>query len=170
MTKSQCEFDNPEPGGHSIWWSGLALGGWLALVYSASATAIFVAPGGWYAELTKPAWNPPNWIFGPAWTILYALMAISAWRVWRHGGWALQKSALGLFLLQWALNAMWTPLFFGWHQAGWALVEILILLLAILATLRVFWRVDRLAGALLLPYATWVTFAAMLNGAIWLMN
>ena len=142
----------------------------MALVYSASATAIFVAPGGWYAELTKPAWNPPNWVFGPAWTILYALMAISAWRVWRHGGWALQKSALGLFLLQWALNAMWTPLFFGWHQVGWALVEILILLLAILATLRVFWRVDRLAGALLLPYATWVTFAAMLNGAIWLMN
>lgn len=134
------------------------------------ATAVFVSTNGWYAELAKPAWNPPNWIFGPVWTVLYAMMAVAAWRVWLHGGWTRQKKALGLFLLQWALNALWTPLFFGLHRPGWALAEILVLLVAILATIREFWRVERLAGALLLPYSAWVAFASVLNWAIWRMN
>ena len=98
------------------------------------------------------------------------MMAMAAWRVWLHGGWARQKKALGPFLLQWALNALWTPLFFGLHQPGWALAEILVLLTAILATIRVFWRVDRPAGLLLLPYAAWVAFATVLNWTIWRMN
>lgn len=170
MTPCHHEIENHQPGLPPAWRSGLALAGWLALVYSASATAIFIDTGDWYAELAKPAWNPPNWVFGPAWTLLYALMAISAWRVWRQGGWALQKTALGLFLLQWVLNAVWTPLFFGWHQVGGALIEIVLLLAAILATIRAFWRVDRPAGTLLLPYAAWVAFATALNSAIWLMN
>ena len=147
-----------------------ALAGWLLLTFSASATSVFVSTGGWYANLAKPAWNPPGWVFGPVWTLLYALMAVAAWRVWYHGGWAQQKRALGLFLFQWALNALWTPLFFGLHQPGWALVEILILLAAVLTTMRTFWRIDRSAGALLLPYAAWVAFATLLNGAIWRMN
>ena len=100
-----------------------ALAGWLLLTYSASATAVFVSTGGWYAELAKLAWNPPGWIFGPVWTVLNALMAIAAWRVWLQGGWSRQKKALGLFLLQWALNALWTPLFFGLHRPGWALAD-----------------------------------------------
>ena len=147
-----------------------ALAGWLLLTFSASATAVFVSTGGWYAWLAKPSWNPPSWVFGPAWTILYAMMAMAAWRVWLYGGWAKQKVALSLFVAQWALNALWTPLFFGLHRPGWALVEILVLLAAILATIRTFWRVDRPAGALLLPYAAWVSFATALNWTIWRMN
>ena len=147
-----------------------ALVGWLLLTFSASATAVFVADNGWYAGLAKPAWNPPGWLFGPVWTLLYAMMAVAAWRVWRRGGWARQKTALVLFVVQWALNALWTPLFFGLHRPGWALVEILVLLIAILATLRAFWRVDRPAGLLLLPYAAWVSFATVLNWTIWRLN
>ena len=89
-----------------------ALSGWLLLTFSASATAVFVSTGGWYAGLAKPTWNPPGWVFGPVWTALYALMAVAAWRVWRHGGWAKQTDALGLFVFQWALKALETPLFF----------------------------------------------------------
>lgn len=148
----------------------LTLAGWLLLTYTASATAVFVSIDGWYAGLAKPAWNPPGWVFGPIWTVLYAMMAVAAWRVWLHGGWARQKAVLGLFLLQGALNALWTPLFFGLQQPGWALAEILVLLAAILATMREFWRVDRTAGLLLLPYAAWVAFASVLNGTIWRMN
>ena len=148
----------------------VALAGWLLLTFSASATAVFVSAGGWYAGLAKPAWNPPGWIFGPVWTLLYAMMAVAAWRVWLQGGWNRQKKALGLFLLQWALNALWTPLFFGLHRPGWALAEILVLLVAILATIRAFWRVDRTAGLLLFPYAAWVAFASALNGTIWRLN
>ena len=147
-----------------------ALAGWFLLTYSASATAVFVSTGGWYAELAKPIWNPPGWLFGPAWTVLYAMIAVAAWRVWLQGGWSRQKAALRLYILQWALNALWTPLFFGLHQPGWALVEILVLLAAILATMRTFWRVDRHAGLLLFPYAAWVAFASALNWAIWRLN
>lgn len=154
------------PAGRSL----AALVGWLLLTYSASATAVFVSTGGWYAGLAKPAWNPPGWVFGPVWTVLYGLMAVAAWRVWRRGGWAEQKIALGLFVAQWALNALWTPLFFGLHRPGWALAEILVLLATILATMRAFWRVDRPAGLLLLPYAAWVSFATVLNWTIWRLN
>ena len=102
--------------------------------------------------------------------MLYALMAVAAWRVWRHGGWARQKAALSLFIAQWALNTLWTPLFFGLHRPGWALAEILILLIAILATIRAFWRADQPAGLLLIPYAAWVAFATVLNWTIWRLN
>lgn len=150
----------------STGWSLAALVGWLLLTYSASATAataVFVTTGGRYAGLIKPAWNPPSWVFGPAWTVLYAMMAFAAWRVWRQGGWARQKIPLVMFVVPWALNALWTPLFFRLQRPGWALAEILVLLIAILATLRAFWRVDRPAGLLLLPYAAWVVFATLLN-------
>ena len=147
-----------------------ALAGWLLLTFSASATAVFVSTCDWYAGLAKPAWNPPGSIFGPVWTVLYAMMAVAAWRVWLRGGWAKRKAALSLFVVQWVLNALWTPLFFGLHQPGWALAEILLLLLAILATMRAFWRADPPAGLLLLPYAAWVAFASVLNGAIWRLN
>lgn len=130
-----------------------ALAGWLLLTFSASATAVFVSTGDWYEGLTKPAWNPPGWVFGPVWTALYFLMAVAAWRVWRQGGWARQRTALGLFVLQWALNSLWTPLFFGLQKPGWALVDILILLAALLGTWRAFWRVDCRAGLMLAPYA-----------------
>jgi translocator protein len=147
-----------------------ALIGWLALTYSASATGAFVQTGGWYAGLSKPAWTPPDWIFGPVWTALYAMMAVAAWLVWRRGGWRAQRGPLILFLIQWVLNALWTPLFFGWQRPGLAFAEILLLIAALYAALIAFWRVRRGAGLLLIPYALWTTFAAALNFALWRMN
>lgn len=148
----------------------LALLGWLALSFAAAGAAVFVSPDGWYAGINKPTWNPPAWIFGPAWTFLYVTMSVAAWLVWREGGWRTQGRALGLFVLQWALNALWTPLFFGLHRPGLALIDIVALWVAILATLIAFWRVRRVAGILLLPYLAWVTFATALNFTIWRMN
>ena len=148
----------------------LGLAGWLALCFAASATAVFVSTGDWYSQLRKPSWTPPSWLFGPAWTLLYTMMAVAAWLVWRCGGWPAQKRPLGLFLLQWFLNALWTPLFFGLHQTGLALADILALWTALAMTLAAFWGVRSLAGWLLVPYLAWVSFATALNGAIWWLN
>jgi tryptophan-rich sensory protein len=148
----------------------LALFGWLILCLAASGTAVFVSTGGWYSDLHKPSWNPPTWVFGPVWTTLYVTMAIAAWLVWRQGGWKRQPISLGLFLLQWLLNVLWTPLFFGLHRPGFAFAEIIALWVVLAATLRCFWRVARPAALLLVPYLTWVSFAAALNFAIWRLN
>jgi translocator protein len=148
----------------------LVLAGWLALCFIPSITAVFISTGGWYAQLNKPEWNPPAWLFGPVWTLLYIMMAVAAWLVWRQGGWNDQKLALGLFLLQWLLNALWTPLFFGMHRPGLAFAEIIILWLVLFATLCVFWHLSRSAGVLLSPYLAWVSFAAVLNFTIWRLN
>ncbi len=148
----------------------IALTGWLLLCFAAAGTAVFVSTDGWYAALHKPSWNPPAWIFGPAWSLLYALMAVAAWLVWREGGWKVQTRPLGWFLLQWMLNALWTPLFFGMHRPDIAFAEIVVLWLVIAATLVSFWRVRQVAGILLVPYLAWVSFAAALNFIIWRMN
>ena len=160
--------NNPSP--KTAGSQALALFGWLALCFAAAATAVFVSTDGWYAGLQKPSWNPPSWLFGPAWTTLYILMAVAAWLVWREGGWKAQGRALRLFLLQWFLNALWTPLFFGLHRPGLAFAEIILLWLAIAATLWSFWRVRKLAGLLLVPYLAGVTFASVLNFTIWRLN
>jgi len=143
---------------------------WLALCFAASVGAVLVAPGGWYAGLAKPAWTPPSWVSGPAWTLLYILMATAAWLVWREGGWKVQGRALGLFLGQWLLNTLWTPLFFGLHQMGLAFAEIVLLWIMIALTTQAFWKVKRSAGLLMLPYLAWVSFAAVLNFTLWRMN
>jgi tryptophan-rich sensory protein len=148
----------------------LAFIGWLALCFTAASSAAFIPPDSWYDALKKPTWNPPSWVFGPAWTLLYILMATAAWLVWREGGWKRHGRALNLFLLQWLLNALWTPLFFGLHRPGLALIGILALWLAIAATLIAFWRISRPAGLLLVPYLAWVSFASALNFAIWHLN
>lgn len=148
----------------------VALAGWLALCFTAAASAFFVTTEGWCETLQKPAWNPPAWVFGPAWTLLYVMMAVAAWRVWRVGGWQTQSRALVLFVAQWALNALWTPLFFGLHRPDLAFAEIVALWCVLALTVRAFWRVERLAGALLVPYWAWVTFAAALNFTIWRLN
>lgn len=150
--------------------SALALAGWLLLSFSAAAIGGFFMPGAWYATLNKPSWNPPNWIFGPVWTVLYAAMAIAAWLVWRRGGFAGQRFALSLYLTQLLLNALWSPLFFGLRSPGLAFVDIVLLWLALLATVAAFWKSRPLAGALLVPYLAWVTFASVLNFAIWRLN
>ncbi len=148
----------------------LALVGWLVLCFAASATAVFVSPGGWYAGLQKPSWTPPAWVFGPIWSTLYVMMAFAAWLVWRRGGWTAQWRALAWFLLQWLLNVLWTPLFFGLHRPGLALAEIALLWVVLAGTLFAFWRVTRLAGVLLVPYLAWVSLATVLNFTIWRLN
>lgn len=148
----------------------LVLVGWLALCFAAAVTAVFVSTAGWYAGLHKPSWNPQAWVFGPTWTLLYAMMAVAAWLVWRAGGWKTQRWALGWFLLQWILNTMWTPLFFGLHRVDLAFADIIALWLALAVTIGLFWRARKAAGALLIPYLAWVSFAAVLNFTIWQMN
>jgi benzodiazapine receptor len=148
----------------------LALAGWVLLCFTAAALGGVFMPGEWYASLKKPAWNPPGWIFGPVWTTLYTMMAVAAWLVWLQGGWKQQRRPLVIFLVQLALNALWTPLFFGLHWTGLAFAEIVLLWLAIAATLRAFWPVSRVAAWLLAPYLAWVGFAAVLNFTLWRLN
>lgn len=125
---------------------------------------------GWYAALAKPRWTPPNWLFGPVWTALYCAMAVAAWLVWRRHGWAGARAAMVLFAGQLALNVAWSGLFFGLKSPGLGLVDILLLWLAIAATLGAFWRKSVVAGLLLAPYLAWVTFAMALNYAVWQLN
>lgn len=127
---------------------------------------------GWYAELIKPALNPPSWVFGPAWTTLYVLMGIAAFMVWTRESVDLRqrKKALIIFDIQLVLNALWSIIFFGLERPGAAFIEIIVLWCAILLTMLVFSKISRLATALLVPYIVWVSFAAYLNYAIWMLN
>lgn len=148
----------------------LGLCGWLLLCFAAASPGAVFMPGEWFAALKKPSWNPPGWVFGPVWTALYAMMAAAAWLVWQRGGWKEQRKPLLIFLAQLALNAVWTPLFFGLHRPGVAFAEIVLLWLAIVATLVAFRPVNRTAVWLLVPYLAWVSFAAVLNGTLWRLN
>lgn len=168
---SQADSARNQPPGGAHRRSGLiavlGLFGFIGLTFCAPAVGALTLPGEWYASLNKPSWNPPSWIFGPVWTLLYLLMAVAAWRVWKREGW---KLAIWLYLVQLALNAAWTPIFFGAHTLGWALAEIILLWLAITLTMRAFLRVSKVAGLMLVPYLAWVTFAAFLNFTLWRMN
>jgi len=125
----------------------------------------------WYPTLVKPSFNPPSWVFGPVWTLLYLMMGIAAFLVWQKG-WesGAVKTALALFAIQLILNGLWSVLFFGMRSPGLAFAEILLLWISIGGTIVLFWRVAPIAGMLLLPYEAWVTFAVVLNGAIWILN
>jgi tryptophan-rich sensory protein len=150
-----------------------ALAGFLALclaVGAAGGAVTATSVSTWYAALEKPPFNPPDRVFGPVWTALYVLMAVSAWRVWRLREAPAARLALGLWALQLALNLCWSIVFFGARLPGAALAEIAALFAAIVATAALSWRLDRVAGALLVPYAAWVAFAALLNAAIWRLN
>ena len=142
----------------------------IVLVAGAASFGALFSPGDWYAGLVKPSFNPPNWIFGPVWTALYFMMAVAAWLVWRRRDTQPVTLALAVYLAQLALNALWSWLFFGLHAMGAAFLDICLLWLLILATLVLFWRVHRWAGALLAPYLAWVGFAAVLNFALWQLN
>jgi tryptophan-rich sensory protein len=125
----------------------------------------------WYADLSRPSFTPPDWTFGVVWPILYIMMGISAFMIWNKGFSNRQvKVALGLFILQLVLNGLWTPIFFGLHMMGLALVEIILLWVAIIMTIFAFWRISRAAAYLLLPYILWVSFAIVLNAALWYLN
>jgi tryptophan-rich sensory protein len=127
--------------------------------------------GNWYANLNKPAFNPPGWVFGPVWTTLYIMMGISAFLVWRKGlDSKLVRVALACFIVQLILNAIWTPLFFGLHSPLAGLIDIVLLLSAIDLTVILFLRISKPAALLLVPYGLWVLFATILNASIYLLN
>jgi translocator protein len=150
----------------------LALAGFVAVSWSASLPGILFRPGDWYFKtLRRPSWNPPAWVFGPAWAVLFTLMGIAAWLVWREGGWSGASGlALGVFLLHLPVNAAWSWFFFGLRRPDWAAIEVGVLWISVLASTILFWQVLPLAGGLLLPYLLWVSFAATLNVAIWRLN
>jgi len=145
---------------------------WLIVCFVAAAIggAASIQAGPFYAQLVRPTWAPPSSIFGPVWTILYALMGIAAWLVWRAADSRAVRLPIILFLVQLMLNALWSWLFFRWHQGALAFADILLLAVSIVATLIAFWRISRLAGALLIPYLLWVIFASGLNYSVWQRN
>jgi tryptophan-rich sensory protein len=156
--------------------SGTGVNEWIGLVVSfvvcfavAGLGSLATTPNipTWYATLNKPSWNPPNWLFGPVWTVLYALMAVAVWLVWRRTGWGV---AVTIFAIQLALNLAWSFIFFGSHQPGLAFLEIVLLWLAIAATVLMFFQVSTVAAILMIPYLLWVSFAAALNYTIWRLN
>ena len=150
----------------------LGLISWFALCFVASAigAAASIQAQSFYGELTQPTWAPPSWVFGPVWTILYGMMAVAAWLVWSEGGLRANRSSLSLFGAQLALNSLWSWLFFAWFLGALAFADILILWALIAATIVSFWKVRPLAGALLIPYLLWVSFAAALNYSVWQLN
>jgi tryptophan-rich sensory protein len=151
----------------------LALAGFLAVTFAAAAAGGMAnarAVAEWYPTLAKPVWTPPAWIFGPVWMLLYTLMGTAAWLVWLRQGFRGARLAHALYVIQLALNAAWSWLFFGFRLPGAAFVEILLLLASIGATTILFWKARRSAGMLFIPYLVWVFFATVLNLAIWRMN
>ncbi len=143
----------------------------IVVCFLPSFVAIGASPGEWYAQLTKPPLNPPSWVFGPVWTLLYLLMGISLYLVWsrasRHPGATL---AVGVFAVQLVLNALWSPAFFGARSPGLGLIVIVPMVVLIAVTISLFGRISNVAGWLLVPYLAWVSFATYLNAAIWWLN
>lgn len=146
------------------------LGLFLLCTFGVGTIASQFEPDAWFAQLEKPSWNPPGWTFGVVWPTLYFLMAVAAWLVWRKLGWRSGKGPLVLFFAQLLVNGLWTIFFFGIHQIGLALFDILLLLVLIIITTIEFWRVRPLAGWLFVPYVLWVGFASTVNWGIWRMN
>lgn len=146
--------------------------GWMFIVFIAASigAAASINAGSFYSQLVRPEWAPPAWVFGPAWTILYTLMGISAWLIWRSVNFRTNHPALILFFLQLALNALWSWLFFSWHLGTLAFVDIVLLLVLIAVMLFWFWRIKPLAGVLIVPYLLWVGFASLLCYTIWQLN
>ncbi len=153
--------------------AALALTGWLLLCYAVAAAGSYATAAAiptWYASLAKPAFNPPNWVFAPVWTLLYAAMAVAAWLAWRTRPSRCRVRALRLFLVQLLLNLTWSWIFFSQHRPGLALIEIGLLWAAIVLTAQAFSIISRRAFWLMIPYLAWVSFAAYLNWGIWRLN
>jgi tryptophan-rich sensory protein len=152
------------------WSSALVLLGFLGACFLAAVTGALFRPGAWYERLKKPFWRPPNWLFAPVWSVLYIMIAVSGWLVWREDGFAGAALPLGVYALQLLLNAAWTPLFFGLHRPDLGFVDIAFLWLSVIATIILFQPISVAAAVLLLPYLAWITFAAALNFAVWRLN
>lgn len=152
---------------------GLALAGFVGATVAVQIIAsalTFPHVREWYPALARPAWTPPAWIFGPVWTALYLMMAVAAWLVWRRAGWSEGQAALTMWIVQLALNGIWSGLFFAMRSPLAGLVDIVLLWLAIAATIFLFAPASRVAAWLLVPYLVWVGYAAALNFAIWRLN
>jgi len=150
----------------------IGLVGWLAVTGIAAFLGSMASRRSedFYGQLVQPSWAPPPEVFGPVWTVLYILMAIAAWLVWRIGGFGHARTALVLFLVQLVVNALWSWLFFAWQMGAAAFVDIVLMWVLVVATIAAFWRHSRLAAALLLPYLAWITFAGALNLRLWQTN
>ena len=149
----------------------LVLAGFIILCLSVGGVSGFVTVQSvqdWFPTLHKPFFNPPSWIFGPVWTLLYIMMAVAAWRVWLEG--SIAKPALNLFFVQLVLNFFWTIIFFGMKNISLALVEIIALWIMIALTLRAFIKIAKPAGWMMAPYLAWVSFATLLNASLWWLN
>ena len=141
------------------------------LIGASGAYFTITGRGSWYQQIQRPEWNPPNWIFGPVWTTLYVLMGIAFYLVWKaEAPQKLKRPAMLFWALQMILNFFWSFIFFGQHQIGLAFAEIIILWLMILLTIFAFARINKLAAWLMVPYISWVSFATLLNYAIWQLN
>ncbi|MEW4562478.1 TspO/MBR family protein [Bremerella sp. JC770] len=162
-----------DPKATPFWQSALGLVGWIVLCFTAAGVgSSFTMPQieTWYAELEKPFFNPPNWVFGPVWSVLYLMMAVAVWLVWKNAGWVNAPHSLGMWCFQLLLNTTWSVLFFGLESPVLAAVEITVLWISILITTIAFWRHDRLAAILMMPYLAWVSYAAALNYTIAALN
>lgn len=153
--------------GYGSWVAALVFA---ALNAAAASSGVLFRPGEWYERLDKPWWTPPNWLFGPAWSVLYMMSALAAWLVWLRGDTAALVVPLGLYMVQLALNAAWSGLFFGLRRPDLAFAELIVMWIAILATIVAFAAVRTDAALLMLPYLAWVTFAGALNFAVWRRN
>jgi tryptophan-rich sensory protein len=148
----------------------LGLFAFAAACFATASTGALFRPGKWYANMRKPWWRPPNWLFGPVWFVLYIMIAVSGWLVWRKAGLAGAAAPLAIYVVQLLLNAGWSALFFGMRRPDLAFAEIIALWLSIAATIVAFESVDHFAALLLVPYFVWVSFASVLNFALWRLN
>ncbi|MEY4642944.1 MAG: hypothetical protein RLZZ227_2938 [Pseudomonadota bacterium] len=150
----------------------LGLAGWLAVSFATAAIGAVasISAADFYLQLTRPDWAPPSNVFGPVWSLLYAMMATAAWLVWRRDGLRTARVPLTLYLVQLVVNALWSWLFFAWHLGALALLDIAVLWVLIASMILSFARFSRLAAALLVPYLLWVSFAAALNYSVWQLN
>ncbi len=148
----------------------LVLAGFLLACFVVATTAAVFRPDAWYEALRKPSWNPPNWLFPPAWTVLYIMIAVSGWLVWRELGCAGAALPLAVFVVQLVLNGLWSPIFFGMKRLDLAFYELTILWVSIVACILLFAPISATAAWLLVPYLAWVSFAGLLNYTVWKLN
>jgi len=151
---------------HDLIW----LAFWLGVTFGVAFISSQYQAGPWYEEIARPTWTPPGWIFGPVWSFLYLSMGVAAWLVWRQRTSKPVTMPLTMYGLQLVANGLWSWIFFGQRMIGVALIDLLLLVALVSITMVLFFRVNRLAGALLIPYLLWISFAAFLNFSIWRLN
>lgn len=150
--------------------STIVLLGFVATCFLAASPGAVFRPGEWYERLAKPKWRPPNWLFAPVWSVLYLMIAVSGWLVWREAGFSAATFPLSIYAISLGLNGAWSGLFFGLHRPDLAFLDVILLGVSIVATIIIFYPIEQFSALLLLPYLIWVIFAAMLNFAVWWMN